>query len=260
MTHSTKKLKNGLRYLFVHRPEMETVTVMVLVGTGSDYETKEKNGLAHFLEHMCFKGTIKRPNSLIIDREFESMGADYNAFTSNEYTGYYAKGQSSDASALLEICSDIFLNSTFPEAEIVKEKGVVIEEINMYEDDPKSKVHNILEELLYGDQPAGRPISGTKETVASFNREDLINYHREHYTPSNTLVVVAGNFNRQKIAKQIENDFSKSSKRVAPKKTKTQVSQNDLAKSIFYKDSEQAHILLAFHTFNRKDKNTKIVG
>jgi predicted Zn-dependent peptidase len=133
-----KTYNNGLRVVTVPMKDNPTVTVLVLVGTGSDYEPKEINGISHFLEHMCFKGTTKRPSVQIISHELDALGCQYNAFTSSEYTGYYAKGDSKKFKQMFDIVSDIYLNSTFPEAEMQKEKGVIIEEINMYEDMPAS--------------------------------------------------------------------------------------------------------------------------
>lgn len=260
---TVSKLPNGLRYMFIPRPEMMSATAMVLVGTGSEYESKKQNGLAHFLEHMCFKGTEKRPNSLVIVKEFEILGAQYNAFTSGEYTGYYGKGQSSDTGLLLDICADIFLNSIFPEEEIQKEKRVVIEEINMYEDDPQYKVGQLIDQLMYDDQPAGRDTTGTKETVSSFTRQDILDYHKNNYTPANTLVVVAGNFDKTKIEKQIKKTFGKMQKKNPPKKIETVVKQNSPAIKILNKKSEQTHIILSFHAYNRfspKRKASKMLA
>lgn len=252
-----KKLPNGLRYMLVSRPEMTSVTTMVLVKTGSEYESKEQNGLSHFLEHMCFKGTKKRPSSMAIAKEFEILGAQNNAFTGHEYTGYYAKGVADYACTFLEICGDIFLNSTFPEGEIQKEKGVVIEEINMYEDRPQSKVSQVLDELMYGEQPAGRDIGGTKKTVSSFTRKDIVEYHSKKYTPENTLVVVAGKFDANKIEKQVKETFGMMKRKKAPTKSLTKVSQKSPAVKIHHKKSEQTHIILSFHAYNRFDPKKK---
>ncbi|MEK9185726.1 MAG: pitrilysin family protein, partial [Patescibacteria group bacterium] len=151
MNFKKKVLKNGLRIIAVPIAGAPSVTVMALVEAGSEYETKEKNGISHFLEHMCFKGTKKRPNSIDISRELDSIGSAYNAFTNYEVTGYYAKAHPKHFNKILDVVSDIYLNPTFPEAEIEKEKGVIIEEINMYEDMPKEKVGMVYEALLYGD-------------------------------------------------------------------------------------------------------------
>jgi predicted Zn-dependent peptidase len=129
--YNKKILPNGLRIITIPMKDTPTVTVLVMVEAGSKYETKDISGLSHFLEHMCFKGTVKRPSALIISRELDSIGSHYNAFTSEEYTGYYAKAASKHAMKILDVVSDIYLNPTFPPAEIEKEKGVIIEEINI---------------------------------------------------------------------------------------------------------------------------------
>jgi predicted Zn-dependent peptidase len=138
-----KILKNGLRVVTIPMKDNPTVTVLVLVGTGSDYETKNINGISHFLEHMCFKGTVKRPTPQSISHELDALGCQYNAFTDHEMTGYYAKGDAKNFKKMFDIVSDIYLNSTFPEAEMQKEKGVIIEEINMYEDMPNRHVQDL---------------------------------------------------------------------------------------------------------------------
>ena len=132
MKFSKKILENGLRVITVPMKDNPTVTVLVLVEAGSKYEVKRVNGISHFLEHMCFKGTTKRPKAIDISKELDALGSQYNAFTSNEYTGYYAKSDAKHFAQLIDIVSDVYLNSTFPDAEMQKEKGVIIEEINMY--------------------------------------------------------------------------------------------------------------------------------
>jgi len=181
-------LENGLRIIFTPTKSL-AATVLFLVEAGSEYETKNINGLSHFLEHMCFKGTKNRPNPGTIARELDSLGAEYNAFTSQEYTGYWAKAQKEKINDLIDIVSDLYLNPIFDPNEINKERGVIIEEINMYEDIPMRKVADLFLNLLYGDQPAGWDIAGTKEIIQKLKREDFIKYREKHYTPSKTIVV-----------------------------------------------------------------------
>lgn len=199
MNYHKTILKNGLRVITVPMEKSPTVTVFVLVEAGSEYEEKEENGLSHFLEHMCFKGTKRRPNCSDLSQELDEIGAVYNAFTSNEYTGYYAKAQFDQVDKILDIVSDMYLNPILPQAEIEKERGVIIEEINMYEDLPQRKVQNVLSDLVYGDQPAGRTILGPKENINKFNREDFLNYRAKHYVAEATTLIVAGNFSETKI-------------------------------------------------------------
>ncbi|GAI16976.1 unnamed protein product, partial [marine sediment metagenome] len=154
-------LKNGLRIITVPQKSTQAVTVLVLTGTGSKYEKKEINGISHFLEHMLFKGTKKRPNTIAIAETLDKVGGIYNAFTGEEYTGYFAKLDVSHLDLALDWVSDIFLNSKLDSLEIRREKGVILEEINMLFDNPMSYTQILWRELLYGDQPAGWNIAGT---------------------------------------------------------------------------------------------------
>ena len=192
MEYKKTILKNGLRVITVPMKDNPTVTVLVLVETGSKYETKAKNGISHFLEHMCFKGTAKRPTAQAISSELDGLGSSYNAFTSQEYTGYYAKSSANHFKKIFDVVSDIYLNSAFPAAEIEKEKGVIVEEINMYEDMPHRHVHDLFASLLYGDTPAGWNIAGTRDNVRAMKREDFVQYHQAHYVPKATTVIIAG--------------------------------------------------------------------
>ena len=249
-----KTYKNGLRVVTIPMKENPTVTVLVLVGTGSNYEKKEINGISHFLEHMCFKGTVKRPSAQSISHELDSLGCQYNAFTGNEMTGYYAKGDSKNFKQIFDVVSDIYLNSTFPEAEMEKEKGVIVEEINMYEDMPASHVHDIYDKVLYGDQPAGWSIAGTKENIYKMVRDNFVNYKNSHYVSSNTVIVVSGNVTSDEVYKEVNKYFKdiKSTDKVKKIKTKdSQATPNVLVK---YKETDQTHFVLGVRTFSLFDK------
>ncbi len=202
-------LNNGLRIITVPQKSTQAVTVLVLVGTGSKYEKKETNGISHFLEHMFFKGTKKRPSTIAIAETLDRVGGIYNAFTGEEYTGYFAKVDSSHSDMALDWVSDVYFNSLLPEKEIEREKGVIIQEINMYKDHPMSYVGILWSKLLYGDQPAGWPISGTKESVSKIYRQDIISYMKKQYAASNTIVCVSGNIEIQKTLGKVKRYFSK---------------------------------------------------
>ncbi len=221
-----------------------TVTVLVMVEAGSEYETKEKNGISHFLEHMCFKGTVKRPTALAISKELDSIGAHYNAFTSDEYTGYYAKSAPKHVHKILDVVSDLYLNQTFDDKEMEKEKGVIIEEINMYKDLPHRSVQELFLKLLYGDQPAGWTIAGTRETVQAMKRDDFVEYRSKHYVPQATTVIVAGNFDNKKILKEIDKTFGHIPGTPKDKKSKVVESQNKPEILIEEKKTDQAHLVL----------------
>lgn len=248
-------LPNGLRIITVPMKDNPTVTVLVLVETGSKYETKKINGISHFLEHMCFKGTTKRPTNMIIAGELDSIGAHYNAFTSHEYTGYYAKSEAKHFSKILDVVSDIYLNPLFDEKEIEKEKGVIADEINMYEDSPGRKVGDVFMDLMYGDQPAGWKVLGKKENVARFNRKDFVNYRKKHYVAKGTLVVVAGNINESKTISNIKKKFAGISTAPKGKKIKVRESQVSPNVSIFNKETDQTHLILGVRSFDVYNKN-----
>ena len=171
MQYQFHTLDSGLRLVMVPMEGTKTVTVMVMVGTGSKYETKDINGISHFLEHMMFKGTEKRPGPLDISRELDGIGAQYNAFTDKEMTAYYAKSGSDKLDIIMDVIFDIYLNSKLEESGIQTERHVVVEEINMYHDEPRWIVANVLEKLLYGDQPAGWSIAGEKETILGLKNQ-----------------------------------------------------------------------------------------
>jgi len=247
-------LPNGLRVITSPMTDNPTVTVLVLVEAGSKYETKEINGLSHFLEHMCFKGTKKRPTAMTIAHELDSIGAQYNAFTSNEYTGYYAKAHARHAPLILDVVSDIYLNSSLPEAEMEKEKGVIVEEINMYNDLPQRKVQDVFMKLLYGDQPAGWDVAGTKENVAKMKRSDFIDYRKKFYTAPETLVVVSGSFNESEIIDSIKKLFSGTPETKGAGKLKVEESQTAPSILIEHKKTDQTHFILGVRTFDLYDK------
>lgn len=247
-------LKNGLRLILVPQPATLAATVLILVEAGSEYETKRINGLSHFLEHMVFKGTTNRPKSGMIAHELDSLGAEYNAFTGNEYTGYYAKVQKEKVDKAIDIVSDLYLNPIFNPAEIEKERGVIIEEINMYEDTPMRRVHEFFTGLLYGDQPAGWDIAGQKEVIQTLMQEDFIKYRGEHYVAPKTVVVVSGNFDEKMIRVQAEKAFSHLKKEKVIKKPATHEKQAEPELVLKYKESDQSHLVLGVRAFDIFDK------
>jgi len=254
MKFNKTTLSNGLRIITVPVKDAPTVTLFVTVEAGSKYETKNINGLSHFLEHMCFKGTTKRPNAVDTSRELDEIGAQYNAMTSQEFTGYYAKSHPKHVSKLLDVISDIYLDPIFKENEIEKEKGVIVQEILMYEDMPQRHIHDVFMDLLYGDQPAGWNIAGTIDLVKGFTKKDFVDYRNKHYVASSTIVAVAGNFDEEKIISDIKNSFNSIS--IGDKGDKKPVveSQNSPAIKFIQKDTDQTHLILGVRTFGSQDK------
>ncbi len=244
MKFKKKVLANGLRVITIHMQDTPTVTVLVMVEAGSKYESKEISGLSHFLEHMCFKGTEKRPTAFHISKELDSIGSQYNAFTSEEYTGYYAKSDPKHVSKILDVVSDLYLNPTFDSKEIEKEKGVIVEEINMYRDLPHRHVQELFMKLLYGDQAVGWGIAGTPESVRAIKREDFIKYRKQHYVAEATTVIIAGNFDDKKINKEILEKFGNipTLKKVSKKKVKE--AQAEPAMLLEERKTDQAHLIV----------------
>lgn len=254
MKYEKKILKNGLRIISIPNKDSLAATILVLVEAGSKYEKKEINGLSHFLEHMCFKGTTKRPRAIDISAELDSMGAQYNAFTGHEYTGYYAKVEARHFDKALDVVADLYQNPLFNEQEIEKEKGVVVEEINMYEDLPQRKVQDLITKLLYGDQPAGWSIAGEKEIVRGLKKSDFLKYRGEHYVASATTVIVAGKFDEKNIYKKIEAKFKNVIQGKKFGKIKTAEIQTMPNILVNFKKSDQTHLVMAVRTHDTYDK------
>lgn len=255
-----KILPNGMRMLAIPMADNPTVTVLVLVEAGSKYESKEKNGISHFLEHMCFKGTATRPNTSDLSIELDTLGCSYNAFTGQEFTGYYAKGKASDTAHLLDIISDLYLNPLLKTDEIEKEKGVIVDEINMYDDLPMRKVNDIWDQLLYGDQPAGWTVLGERDVVRGVSREDFIAYRKAHYVAGATTVVISGNIDATKVLKEIAQKFKGINTGKKSSKKKTIDTQNEARVAVQFKETDQTHLILGVRSFPVGDKRNPILS
>jgi len=231
----------------------QAITVLVLVGTGSKYESREINGLSHFLEHMFFKGTKKRPTTLKISETLDKVGGIYNAFTEKETTGYWAKVDSKHLDLALDWVSDIFLNSKLEEREIKREKGVIIEEMNMYLDMPAAYVEDLWEKLLYGNQPAGRLVLGRRENILKFRKKHFKEYLKNHYSAKNTIICVAGNIDSKKVEGKVKKHFKKI--RANPPKDKPKVieKQKEPQSLIHFKKTDQTHLFLGARGYNLFD-------
>jgi predicted Zn-dependent peptidase len=191
-TFERHTLSNGLRVLTAPMPQAQSVTCFFMLAAGSRYETKETNGIAHFAEHMFFKGTERRPTARDIAGEVDAIGGEFNAFTSKEYTGYYVRCAAESRDIALDVLTDMIRHSKFDSEEIEREKGVIIEEMNMYLDTPRDLVDNVYEEVLYGDQPLGWMVLGTKEAVQNAKRETFLDYLGRWYTPPRIVLGIGG--------------------------------------------------------------------
>jgi len=243
-------LENGLRIVTVPMKNTKTVTILVLVGTGSKYETKKINGISHFIEHLVFKGTQKRPTTMEVSSTLDRVGGEYNAFTGQEYTGYWAKVDSKFLDLALDWVSDIFLNSKFEEKAIEKEKGVIIEEINLHQDMPMSYVLNLWDRLLYGDQPAGWLVSGEKETISKLKRNNFLDYLTNHYSAQNTVICLAGDISPQTVKEKIKSYFKKIRSNKPEDKLKVIEKQTEPQVLVHFKETDQAHFCLGVRAYD----------
>lgn len=187
--------------------ETKAVTALVMVGVGSRYETPHINGGSHFIEHLLFKGTKRRPTALDITKELDGVGAEYNAFTSKDYTGYYIKIDGEKLALAIDILGDMIWHSTYQPAEVERERGVIIEEINMYEDNPMMHMEDLFEQTIFGRHPLGWLISGTRETMKAMSRTALLEYQKKTYRPDNMVVAVAGRFDAKHLESLVHTHF-----------------------------------------------------
>ena len=229
-------------------PSFESSTAMVAVGAGSRYETRKNNGISHFLEHMAFKGTKKRPSALDISTLIDGIGGEFNAFTGKETTAYYVKSAATHVELCLDVLSDMLLNSKLEKLEIEKEKGVILEEINLYEDTPSRKIGDIYEKLLYGDTPMGWDIAGEKDIIKKISREDFTRYMGSLYSPSNMTVVIAGGIDPDKVNELVQKYFGSMMPFNTLRYTKVVDSQKKSAVLVRQKQTEQVHIALGVRT------------
>ncbi|MBI3291078.1 insulinase family protein [Candidatus Falkowbacteria bacterium] len=248
------KLKNGLTLITAPLKQTKAVTVLVLLPVGSRHETKEINGVSHFVEHLLFKGTQKRPTSLDITKELDSIGAEFNAFTSKDHTGYYIKASADKIELAFDILSDMIFNSTFNKLEIAKERGVIIEEINMYDDNPLLSMHHLLEETVFGDHPLGWWVSGPKKTIKNISRSQILNYKNKFYQPSSMVVAVSGNVKNAQVKKMADKYFGFSSNKKANKDfVKININQTAPRVKLMNKKTEQVQIGFGFPAFSGSD-------
>jgi predicted Zn-dependent peptidase len=246
-TYERHTLDNGLRILTANMPEAQSVTCMVMLAAGSRYETPETNGIAHFSEHMFFKGTERRPSAREIAAEIDAIGGEFNAFTGKEYTAYYVKCAAEHRNIALDVLVDMLRYSRFDAAEIEREKGVIVEEMNMYFDTPRDYIGGVYEELLYGDQPLGWDIIGRKETVRSATRETFTSYLDRWYHPSRMVLGVGGRVGDDVVerAQELLGDLA-AMETGEPEPARPY--RNGRVK-VFTKQSDQAHIILGVPSY-----------
>jgi predicted Zn-dependent peptidase len=235
-------LDNGLRVLTADLPHAQSVAVIVMLAAGSRYETDDAQGIAHFSEHMFFKGTEQRPSAKEIAGAIDAIGGEFNAFTGKEYTAYYVKCAAEHRDVALDVLVDMLRNSRFEEEEIEREKGVIVEEMNMYYDTPRDFIGGVYETLLWGDQPLGRDIIGTKETIRAATRDTFTSYLDRWYQPSRMVLGVAGRIGDGVLerAQELLGDLA-GGETGAPEATTPHANGRVF---VHTKQSEQAHVIL----------------
>ena len=243
-------LDNGLRVITSTMPHSRSVSLAILVGAGSCYESKEEAGISHFAEHLFFKGTQRRPTSKEISQDIEGVGGIINGGTDKEATIFWCKVASSHFHIALDVLSDLLLNSRFDSKEIERERQIINEEINMNLDLPQQRVNMLIDELLWPEQPLGREVIGYKETVSSITRKQLLDYVARRYVPNNAVLSIAGDIQHKEAMAQIEPLFNKWAAGELSTGYITDDKQTEVRLRIEPKDIEQAHLCLAVHGFS----------
>ena len=252
-------LENGLRVILVPKRNTQIITLLVLFGVGSRYEAPKLAGVSHFIEHMMFKGTKRRPTTLDISRELDTIGAEYNAFTAKDLTGYYIKSASKYLDLGLDILSDMLLNSKFEQQELEREKGVIIEEIRMYFDNPMFHIEDMIENLVFKGNTLGRSIAGDEKSVRGISREAMLNFFSKYYHSKNAVIVAAGNVesNALKLIKDCFKNFRMVSDSWVPttlKFKKFKPAQKTARLDFLAKKTEQLQLAIGFPAYSYSDK------
>ncbi len=266
--HNT--LSNGLKIIFIDTEVFPTLTSLLLVGAGSRYENPENNGIAHFFEHIPFKGTKNYPTAYDLSATIEGFGGIFNAFTSKDHTAYWIKAPSEHFETMVDITGDMILAPLLDPVEIEREKGVIIEEINMYEDMPARRVSEVLCQTMYPNHPLGMDILGTKSTVGSFTKKTFTDYMNSHYYPNNAVFVVAGGLSQvnnkndreyRELISVVEKKFSSWKPGKKPDFKKVTDVQNKMKIAVIEKKTEQAHFTVGFPavSFNDPQKHAVLL-
>ena len=258
MDYTKTKLSNGLRVITVPMPSHESVTVTLWVKAGSRDEEKRLNGISHFFEHMAFKGSKKRPTARKVSEAIDSIGGEFNAGTSKEWTNFYVKCRNTHIKIAFDVISDMILNPILDNKEIEKEKGVILEEIALHEDTPVMKIGDLFEELIFEGSPLSRDISGTPESVKAMVRNDILRYIKEHYFAGNILLTVAGRIEEKEVFKLAGQYFAylKSKTRLAARQGQSgskELLNKQLKPKVKLKTkkSDQAHLIIGFRGYGK---------
>ena len=258
MEHITYKLKNKATVIEIPLMDTKSLTTLVMYPVGSRYEPEKLSGVSHYIEHLMFKGTKKRKTSFILTREIDRLGAEYNAFTGKEYTGYYIKADAAHTKVSFDILSDMLFHSVFDRKEMEREKPVIVEELRMYKDNPIMNIDNIFEDLMFDGCPLGRDIGGTEKHVMGYKRKDVLAFRDRYYDPSNMTIVVAGAVTK-KTREQLKQYFGATPKKQTASKRFDAACFGSKVKAkrlvIDHKQTDQAQMMIGFPGFGYGHKD-----
>ncbi len=244
--HTEKELPNGLKLIIAPLHNTKAITVLILVGSGSRYESNHERGIAHFLEHMFFKGGKKFDSPKKVAETIDSVGGDFNAFTGKEYAGYYVKCASEKKKVAFDVLSDMLLSTKLDISDINRERGVIIEELNMYEDTPMYQIGWDFERLLYGDTPMGRDQIGLPQTINAFSQKDFQTYRKDLYTGDNTVIIVSGDISHEESEKLTKQYFTFPDQKKVRSVEPTKIPSPSHKVHIRTKKTEQAHLVIGY--------------
>lgn len=256
-------LPNNVRVILAPLTETKTVTALVLFGVGSRYENKRINGISHFIEHMMFKGTKKRPTSLSISKELDAVGAEYNAYTTKDTTGYWVKLVHDKLDLALDLVSDMLYNSKFEAAEIEREKKVICEELHMYRDNPMMYVDTLLEKIMFEPSSLGWDIGGEDEIILALKRDDMLHFRNANYHGKNLVVGISGNFDPQAGLEKVQQYFGASWEKGLPENRYPRFHYRAKKKPtvlVHYKDTEQIQCAFGFHGYSNSHPDGYAAG
>ncbi|MBI4253388.1 insulinase family protein [Candidatus Uhrbacteria bacterium] len=253
-------LNNNVRVILAPVPSTKSVTVEVWFGVGSRYEEKRINGISHFIEHMMFKGTKRRPSTLALSKELDAVGALYNAFTSKEVTGYWVKISADKLDLALDIVSDMLYHSKFEAKEVEREKSVICEEQHMHRDNPIIYIYDLLEEFMFSPSPLGWDIGGSDQVIHSLTREDLVRFRNSHYHGKNLIVGIAGNIDVDHARERVAHYFGtpwEGGARANIYKPYRRPTHKGPRVHLHYKDTEQVQVDFGFHGYAYTDRRAQ---
>lgn len=259
-TFHAEQLPNGLRMVFQQHSSSPSVAVVVLVGVGSRNENENNNGISHFLEHMAFKGTTRRPTTMDIAAEVDNVGGESNAFTSKEYTGYYIKVAAKEIDLAIDLLQDMLFHSLYQQQESDRERNVIIEEINMYRDSPRDVVGEMYEKLLFPEQPLGMEVTGTPESLSHIGHAELKGYNQHWYIPNNMVIGVTGQFDEVSVKQKLDQAFSNRQQHKVDGYTKAHYNQSGPGIVVRQKDIDQTQLIVGWRSYALDHPNRYALG